>query len=87
VLRHSEQAAEKSQQQIPHRLNFAPTSAKTALVGGPGSPVRDDNIKGLVTAHLKVCPSKIAVNLPNVVPHFTFLRSHRNAVWSRFYVM
>ena len=34
-------------QQFPHRLNFAPASAKTALVGDPCPSVRDDKkIKG-----------------------------------------
>ena len=32
-----------SKQQVPHGLNFTPTSAKTALVGDPGSAVCDDN--------------------------------------------
>src|ERR1035438_7089203 len=32
-------------QQIPPSLNFTPTSAKTALVGDPGSAGRDDNSK------------------------------------------
>ena len=34
-------------EQIPRRLNFTPTSAKAALVGGPGSPARDDKNTGL----------------------------------------
>src|ERR1035438_1151804 len=38
---------EKSEKQIPRGLNFAPTSAKTALVGDPGSPARDDKNKEL----------------------------------------
>jgi hypothetical protein len=29
---------EKLEKQIPHRLNFTPTSAQAALVGDPGSP-------------------------------------------------
>jgi hypothetical protein len=33
---------EKSQKQVPRVLNFTPTSAKTALVGDPCSPARDD---------------------------------------------
>src|ERR1022692_4419663 len=37
----------KSEKQIPRGLNFTPTSAKTALVGGPGSPARDDKNKEL----------------------------------------
>src|ERR1035441_8655699 len=37
----------RSKQQIPRGLNFAPTSAKTALVGDPCSPARDDKVKGL----------------------------------------
>jgi len=32
----------KSGKQIPRGLNFTPTSAKTALVGDPCSPARDD---------------------------------------------
>jgi hypothetical protein len=32
----------KSKKQIPRGLNFTPTSAKTALVGAPGPPARDD---------------------------------------------
>src|ERR1035438_4332052 len=35
-------------QQIPHGLNFTPTSAETALVGDPGSAVRDDNSKSRI---------------------------------------
>src|ERR1035438_9756504 len=38
---------EKSEKQIPRGLNFAPTSAKTALVGDPSSPARDDKNKEL----------------------------------------
>jgi hypothetical protein len=41
-------------QQIPHGLNFTPTSAKTALVGDPGSAVRDDNSKSTVIAYAAV---------------------------------
>jgi hypothetical protein len=46
-------------QQIPHRLNFTPTSAKTALVGDPGSAVRDDNSMRLflVSSTTKLLPS------------------------------
>ncbi len=40
-------------QQIPHGLNSTPTSAKMALVGDPGSAVRDDNLESLsLTARL-----------------------------------
>jgi hypothetical protein len=35
------------EKQIPRRLNLTPTSAKAALVGGRGSPARDDKNKGL----------------------------------------
>src|ERR1035438_1146381 len=38
-------ATVRRKQQIPHALNFTPTSAKTALVGAPVSTVRDDNSK------------------------------------------
>src|ERR1035437_759326 len=41
------QPLKKSEKQIPRGLNFAPTSAKTALVGDPCSPARDDKIKDL----------------------------------------
>jgi predicted amidohydrolase YtcJ len=33
--------------QSPRRLNFTPTSAKSALVGDPGPPARDDKNEGL----------------------------------------
>jgi hypothetical protein len=36
-----------TKQQIPRRLIFTPTSAKSALVGDPGPPARDDKNKGL----------------------------------------
>jgi hypothetical protein len=37
----------KPEKQIPRGLNFTPTSAKTALVGDPCSPARDDKNKSL----------------------------------------
>src|SRR5271157_5350360 len=40
----SKSPGESAEKQIPRRLNSTPTSAKTALVGGPGSPARDDKI-------------------------------------------
>jgi hypothetical protein len=40
----------KSGKQIPRGLNFTPTSAKTALVGDPGSPARDDKNKKSLAA-------------------------------------
>src|ERR1022692_2963720 len=41
------------QKQIPRGLYFTPTSARTALVGDPCSPARDDNSKsqGLLMQH------------------------------------
>ena len=41
------QAPEKLRNQFPRGLNFTPTSARAALVGCPGSPVRDDKRKAL----------------------------------------
>src|ERR1035437_1846425 len=41
------QPLKKSEKQIPRGLNFTPTSAKTALVGDPCSPARDDKNKEL----------------------------------------
>jgi hypothetical protein len=43
----SELLAEKLGKQMPHRLNFTPTSANAALFGDPDPPVRDDKNKGL----------------------------------------
>src|SRR5271157_4245689 len=44
----SKSPGESAEKQIPRGLNSTPTSAKTALVGGPGSPARDDkSSKGL----------------------------------------
>jgi hypothetical protein len=43
----AEEALKKSEKQIPRGLNFTPISAKTALVGDPCSPARDDNNREL----------------------------------------
>ncbi len=42
VLAHSG-STPPAEKRVPRGLNSTPTSAKTALVGGPGSPARDDN--------------------------------------------
>ncbi len=51
VMRVGDQIAEAvlahAEKQIPRGLNFTPTSAKTALVGDPCSPARDDENIGL----------------------------------------
>ncbi len=44
VLAHAG-SAPPAEKRIPRGLNSSPTSVKTALVGGPGSPARDDNTK------------------------------------------
>src|ERR1039458_2663174 len=54
----SSRLRKKSEKQIPRGLNFTPTSAKTALVGDPCWPARDDKTKGFTTELLKVRPFK-----------------------------
>ena len=39
------------EQQVPHGLNFTPTSAKATLVGDPGSAIRDDNSQTAAVNH------------------------------------
>ena len=59
VMRVGDQIAEAvlahAEKQIPRGLNFTPTSAKTALVGDPCSPARDDKNEGL-TGTAKAVP-------------------------------
>ena len=60
VMRVGDQIAEAvlahAVKQIPRGLNFAPTSAKTALVGAPGSPARDDKNNGDLNGTAEAVP-------------------------------